>query len=74
MPVPSPAEKTLDREFLGLRCRLIDLAATLDRIDRTDAAAADDPRRSQIRSSLEILMVQPSDRAEQVQLLFSRRD
>ena len=74
MPVSSSAENMLDREFLGLRCRLVELAATLDRIDRTDAAAAHDPRRSQIRRSLEILIGEASDRAEQVLLVFSRGD
>ena len=45
----------LDREFLGIRCRLIELAAALDRIDRAADAVADDARRLQIRRSLEIL-------------------
>jgi hypothetical protein len=61
----------LDREFLGLRCRLIDLAASLDRIDRAEGAVADDPRRDRIRRSLEILASPAGNRAEQLQQLFS---
>ena len=32
MPDPTPAAAVLDREFPGIRCRLIELAAALDRI------------------------------------------
>ena len=71
MSIPLPAEKALDREFLGVRCHLIDLAAALDRIDRADGSVADDPRLAQIRRSLEILAGDPSDRAERIQLEFS---
>jgi hypothetical protein len=64
----------LDREFLGIRCRLIELAASLDRIDRAGGPTADDPRMAQIRRSLEVLAAQAPDRAEQVQMVFSKRD
>jgi len=33
-----PAGEVLDREFLALRARLIDLAAGLDRLDRADGS------------------------------------
>ena len=55
MPIPISTASVLDREFLGIRCRLIELAAALDRIDRAADAVADDARRLQIRRSLEIL-------------------
>jgi hypothetical protein len=61
----------LNREFLGIRSRLIDLAASLDRIDRAEGAAGDDPRLDRIRRSLEILGAAAGDRAEQLQQLFS---
>jgi hypothetical protein len=63
--------KSFDREFLGIRCRLIELAAALDRIDRAGDSAAADPRIVQIRRSLEVLAGDAPDRAEQVQLVFS---
>jgi hypothetical protein len=61
----------LDREFLGIRSRLIDLAASLDRIDRAEGAAGDAPRLDCIRRSLEILGAATGNRAEQLQQLFS---
>jgi hypothetical protein len=66
----SPAS-ALDREFLGLRSRLIDLAATLDRIDRTKDGVDDDLRRTQVRRSLEILLANAGNRAERIQAEFS---
>jgi hypothetical protein len=71
MPSPAPAAEAINREFLGIRSRLIELAAALDRIDRADGAVADDPRRLQIRRSLEILLADASHRADRVQLEFS---
>jgi hypothetical protein len=71
MHAASTAAKVMDREFLGIRGRLVELAATLDRIDRADNAAPNDPRRAQIRRSLEILAAGASNRAEQVLLEFS---
>jgi hypothetical protein len=71
MPVPMPKANAMERELLGIRCRLIELAATLDRIDRAGGAAADDPRWPKIRRSLEILLAGETDRAEKVQMVFS---
>lgn len=62
----------LNREFLTVRSKLVDVAAALDRIGRA-GGACDDPRVDQIRRSLELL-AQPretADRAEQVQMIFS---
>jgi hypothetical protein len=70
MPNPTPA-RLLDREFLAIRCRLIDLAAALDRIDRAADPIADDPRPAQIRRSLDILATDAPQRAERIQLAFS---
>lgn len=71
---PPPTAEVLDREFLTLRARLIDLAAGLDRLDRTSDPAdslADDPRRRSILRGLEILAEPGSDRAARVQEAFS---
>jgi hypothetical protein len=69
----SPAQQLLDRSFLDLRCRLLDLASGLDRIDRAAGAEAarTDPRRAQIEQALQLLLAPGSTRAEQIQLLFS---
>jgi hypothetical protein len=71
MSVSQPTAKSLDREFLGIRCRLIELAAAMDRIDRSGGSSADDARRLHIRRGLEILLSDASNRAERVQLEFS---
>lgn len=65
-----PAAEVLDREFLTMRSRVLDLAASLDRVDRA-GSAADDPRWSKLRSAIEVLLAPTPGRAERVQLLFS---
>lgn len=71
MPIPLAAGEVLDREFLAVRAKLIDVAAALDRIDRAQGSAGDEPRLDQIREAFRILAGDASDRAEQLQLLFS---
>ena len=71
MPIPMAAAEVLEREFLGVRMRLIDVAAALDRIDRAEGSVADDPRLDQIRQALQVLSGDRSGRAEKLQLLFS---
>jgi hypothetical protein len=71
MPPSLAAAEILEREFLTTRSRLIDLAAALDRLDRAEGSLADDPRMDRIRRSLEILAGEATERAEQIQELFS---
>jgi hypothetical protein len=71
MPIPLTATEVLDREFLEVRARLIDVAAALDRIDRAEGSATDDPRLDQIRQAVKVLAGDTPDRAETVQSLFS---
>jgi hypothetical protein len=72
MPIPLDAPEVLDREFLEIRARLLHIAASLDRLDRADGDVAGDPRLEKIRQSLAILAREEADRAEKIQLLFSR--
>ncbi len=67
------ASEVLDREFLEIRHRLIDVSAALDRIDvAMDApAVASDPRLAQLREAVGILFDGRPDRAQRVQLMFS---
>ncbi|MGA2258419.1 MAG: hypothetical protein ABSG53_27460 [Thermoguttaceae bacterium] len=65
------AAELLDREFLTIRCKLLEVAAALDRIQRGQGSAADDPRLEKIRETLAILVKDGVDRAEQLQLIFS---
>ena len=71
MTIPVSAAEVLDREFLSVRARLLDVAAVLDRIDRAEGAVTDDARLDQIRQSLQVLAAERSDRAQQIQLIFS---
>ncbi len=71
MPLSVNASELLQRELLGVRSRLIDLAATLDRIDRAEGSLPDDSPLDTIRESLRVLASDRPDRAEQIQLLFS---
>jgi hypothetical protein len=71
MPNSSHALQVLDREFLTMRAKLLDLAAAFDRIDRAEGSVAGDPRFEQLRRSFEIIAGDASNRAERFQMLFS---
>ena len=70
---PLPANRALDQFFLDARSRLLDLAATLDRVGRGSGAdaAANDPRMARIRQALELLLGDEPGRAERIQQIFS---
>ena len=68
---PLPAPDALERYFLEARCRLLDLAAILDRVDR-GGGLANDPRLARIRESLGLLLNAQPGRAERIQSLFSQ--
>ena len=70
---PLPANKALDQYFLEVRCKLLEVAASLDRVGRgVDAnAVAQDPRMDRIRSALEVLLDRSGGRAERIQQIFS---
>lgn len=67
------AATLLDRSYLEIRCKMLDLAAHLDRLERADdfAALQGDPRLKQFAQALDILSKTGFDRAEKLQLLFS---
>ena len=73
MPALQDAPSVFDRDFLTLRGKIIEMAATLDRIGRAAGSVEGDPRLEQVRKSLEVLARRESatDRAEQIQLVFS---
>lgn len=72
------AHALLDRHFLEVRARLLEIAATLDRLDRADSDPSvdrksdSDPRLEQLLQGLSILQSDAPNRAEQIQQLFSR--
>jgi len=66
-----PAAEVLNRYFLELRSKLLDIAAILDRLDRGGPLPAD-ARLGQIRQALQELASSTPGRAERIQLIFSR--
>jgi len=73
MTATHTARQTLDGCFLDMRSRVLDLAASLDRIDRgADAGAVrEDDRLKRLGQALGVLVDGSPDRAARVQLLFS---
>lgn len=78
MSSPMTSAEVLNREFLEMRAKVLELAASFDRLDRSEGVnsngshGASDPRLQRLRDGLKILLSNSSERAEQVQLLFSR--
>ena len=62
----------LNREFLDIRCKILELAAAFDRLERADGSVDEDPRLARLREALAIVLEQAGERAEQVQMIFSR--
>ncbi|WP_165248786.1 hypothetical protein [Paludisphaera soli] len=67
------ALQILDRDFLEIRAKILEVAAGLDRIDRAPARHGEhpDPRLGHIRQALDALREPGPDRAETIQLIFS---
>jgi hypothetical protein len=65
------AADTLNREFLEVRAKILEIAAALDRLDRAEGNVGDDPRLGRIQQGLARLQSDQPDRAEQIQLIFS---
>lgn len=62
----------IDQEFLPLRAKLLEIGAALDRLDRAGVLTTREPRTGKIRAAIETLLAGGSDRAEEIQLVFSR--
>jgi len=64
----------LDAQYLEMRARILSLAADLDRIERADGGTRlleADPRIQKLRRAIKLVLDERSNRAEQVQMLFS---
>jgi hypothetical protein len=72
MSTPLDAKEMLDREFLEIRARLLQVAASLDRVGRSEGAVTADARMEKILEALAILSDSEDRRAERIQLVFSR--
>ena len=67
------ATEVFDHDFLEARCKILEIAATLDRIDRAPARHGEHPdaRLGQFRQALEALVEPGPGRAETIQRIFS---
>ncbi|MCO6047241.1 hypothetical protein NG895_25355 [Aeoliella sp. ICT_H6.2] len=66
------AQQVLEAEVLNLRAKLLEVAAGLDRIDRGAEPLADAGTMETFRGAIETLLRPGPNRAERIQLLFSR--
>ena len=71
MSTATSASDVLQREFLEMRAKILELSASLDRIDRAAGSVAGDPRRQLIERGIAALAETSPGRAERVQLIFS---
>jgi hypothetical protein len=73
MPNRRDTTEVLDGDFLETRGKILELAATLDRIDRAPARHGEHPdsRLGQLRQALEALVEPGPGRAETIQRIFS---
>lgn len=69
---PLDAPSVLNREFLEIRAKILELGASFDRLGRASGSVEADPRMERIREALGVLLEAGAERAEQIQLIFSR--
>ncbi len=74
MSVPMSREQVVDRYFLEMRAKVLEVAASLDRIDRSNPAGndANDARLGKLQRAIRVLLDPGPGRAEKVQQIFSR--
>lgn len=70
------ADAVLEESFLQVRAKLLEIGATLDRLDRCGGAGelsgANSQKRALLDQAVEIVRSEQPDRAERLQQLFSR--
>ena len=70
------SQQVLDREYLEIRGKILEVAASLDRLERATGDVAQDPRMALMHQGLQIALqsngAHGDSRAKQIQLLFSR--
>ncbi len=68
---PRTTAAQFEQEFLPIRAKLLEVAASLDRLDRAAGPMPDDERLGQIRQAIQVLLEPEAGRAERIQLTFS---
>ena len=65
-------QEVLHREFLLVRAKVLEIAACLDRIDRAEGDLPHSSQRELLSAAIGQLLGDSGNRAEQIQMLFSR--
>lgn len=70
---PTPTKPLLEQQFLEIRCKILDLAAQLDRLQRGGdlEAIEGDPKWAKIQKGIALLATDQPAKAQLVQELFS---
>lgn len=70
--VERTAQQVIADEFLIARAKILELAATLDRIERSSGDVEDSKQMNLLAQGMHILCDEEVDKAKRVQLLMSR--
>lgn len=70
---PRDAERILNEEFIIARSKILELAATLDRLDRAPGQIKNTTSQKLLEQGLAILCDDQPEKAKRVQLLMSRQ-
>lgn len=71
MSTEMTSQQILEQEFLPVRAKILEIAATLDRLQRASGSAKGSKELKLLTSALDILQEDEPGRAERVQMLFS---
>ena len=66
------SKEILEREFLEIRAKILEVGAALDRIERAEGDVSSDPKMSLVNEAIRVLSGGENHLAERIQLLFSR--
>ena len=66
------SNEILDREFLEIRAKILEVGSALDRIERAEGDVENDSRMKLIQDGINMVASSEPHRAERIQLLFSR--
>jgi hypothetical protein len=72
MSIQRKSADVFDQEFLPVRAKILEVAAALDRFGRASGSPASDSRWEQVQTAINVLLRHENNRAEQIQLIFSR--
>jgi hypothetical protein len=71
IPSPKKGRELIDEYFIETRHRVIEIAAYLDRLDRSGDAMASDFRSRALREALAVLSDGSYPRVDRIQMIFS---